>query len=300
VPTRRFATACIVATACLYPLAWAGEDVDRSLAVDPEGMVEIFNPRGEIEVYGWDRAEVRVVGELDDLAERLRFEVHGNTTIIRVELPERNVNWGDGSELEIYLPATSMLKIDGVSAEVEVEGVAGAIAIRTITGDVEVQGIRSRTQINTVSGDVEVMEGTGSLTVVTTTGDCKAELDATSVSIDTMSGAVELELGAFDTLNLSSVSGTLEVEGRLNPAGRVSAQSVDGDIELRFGGPVNAQIRARTVAGGEIDNELTEDEPATLSSSQLLLETTSGDGSAEIHVSTVSGTIELEQADTDR
>ena len=289
----RVVPAILLVSAGLYQLAWAGEDVDESQAVEPAGIVRILNPRGDIEVHGWDRAEVRINGELDDLAESLTFNVDGNATLIRVGLPKKNVNWGDGSELDIYVPANCQLKIDGISADIEVEGVTGAIAIRTVSGDVDVQGIGSRTQITTVSGDVEVSEGTGMLKVVTTSGDFEADVDATHVSVDTMSGDVELRLGEFDTLALSSVSGTLQAEGRLNGAGRTSAKTVGGDIELRLIEPVNAHIRARTIAGGEIDNELTEDEPTRLPPNRWVLESTVGDGSAEIRLRTVSGTIEL-------
>jgi DUF4097 and DUF4098 domain-containing protein YvlB len=297
VRSGRLAATLALAGACLGSSAWGGEDVDQSKAVDPAGIVRIMNPRGEVEVYGWDRAEVRVDGELDDLAEGLTFEVDGAATFIEVVLPRQNVNWGDGSELAIYVPAAGKLKIDGVSTDIEVEGVTGPIAIRTISGDIDVQGIGSHTHINTVSGDVEVSEGVGMLKVVTTNGDVQADLNATNVSVDTMTGDVDLRLGEFDTLDLIAVSSTLQVEGHLNPAGRISAETVSGDIELRLKEVVNAQIRARVVAGGEIDNDLTDVEPERQRSNLLLLETMSGDGNGEIQLSTVSGTIDLEPAD---
>jgi DUF4097 and DUF4098 domain-containing protein YvlB len=297
VHVRRFVTAGTLVVVCLCHPALAGEDVDESKAVGPACLVRILNPRGEIEVHGWDRAEVRVAGELDDLARSLTFEVDGDTGLIQVDMPEKNVNWGDGSELDIYLPTTCKLKIEGVSGEISVEEVTGPVAIRTISGDVEVQGIGSRTQINTASGDVEVSGGTGMLKVITTSGDLYAEVDASDVFVDTMSGDAELQLGDFDALSLHSVSGTLQVEGRLNPAGRISAETVSGDIELQLQQPVNARIRASSVASGEIDNDLTDDEPTRLISRQLVLESTLGDGSAEINLNTVSGRIELDRAD---
>ncbi|MBQ60632.1 MAG: hypothetical protein CMQ19_01010 [Gammaproteobacteria bacterium] len=55
--------------------AFAGDDVDKTLAVPSNGLVKIVNTRGEIEIIGWDKDEIHVAGELDDLAEELVFEV---------------------------------------------------------------------------------------------------------------------------------------------------------------------------------------------------------------------------------
>jgi len=276
----------------------AGDDVDRSIAVNPVGVVRIINPRGDIEVFGWGRSEVRVEGELDDLAKSLTFEVNGDDTLIQIGLPNRNVNWGDGSDLEVFVPAICKLKIEGVSVDIEVEGVTGPIAIRTASGDVTLQGIGSRTQINTVSGDVEVSEGGGLLKVVTTSGDLNAELTASHVSVNTMSGDVELQLGEFEMLSMNSVSGSLEAEGGVKSRGRVAAESVSGDIELRLREPINTRIDVKTLSG-DVDNDLTLDKPTKSLFNQLSLEATSGDGSAELRVRTVSGNVELESTDSE-
>jgi DUF4097 and DUF4098 domain-containing protein YvlB len=275
-------------------VVWAGDDVNMTKTVDPAGIIRIHNVRGDIEIRGWERSEVHVEGELDDLAEGLTFEVKGEETIIRVVLPEKHVNWGDGSDLYIRVPSQSRLKVDAVSADVEVEEVTGAIAVRSVSGDVEVSGMGTHTQINTVSGDVEISEGHGMLKVVTLSGDVDAEVSATDLLINTMSGEVDLELEAFDTLDMKSVNGSLRVVGHLNAGGKLTAGTVNGDIELALREPVNAQIHASTVASGHIENSLTPDEPERLVSRQLVLRSTVGDGSGRIRLSTVNGDIELE------
>ena len=49
--------------------ARADRDVDETLSVPAEVFVEISNLRGDVDIVGWDRDEVRVRGELDRLAE---------------------------------------------------------------------------------------------------------------------------------------------------------------------------------------------------------------------------------------
>ena len=276
---------------------WAGQDVELSQAVEPLGLVQIINPRGELDVRGWDRSEVHVEGEIDDLADNIEFLVDGRSTLLRVDFPKKHANWGDGSDLTVYVPVNCKLKIEAVSTEVDVEGVAGMMSIRTISGDVEVSGIGNKTHINTVSGDVEVTEGEGILKVTTLSGNLRVTVDATDISVDTMSGDVEIELGTFNTLMATSVNSSLQLSGVLGEDGQVSAQSVNGNIELELGSPVNATVKARTVAGGDIDNDLTDDEPIRQPSRQMILNAIAGSGSAAIQLHTVSGDIELDLAD---
>ena len=74
--------------------AWAGTEVDVSKTVEPDGIVRVENPRGEIVIVGWDRDEVRVEGEIDDLADGLEFEVSGSETLVRVALERRRIRKG--------------------------------------------------------------------------------------------------------------------------------------------------------------------------------------------------------------
>ena len=274
-------------------IVWADEDIDQTRTVDPTGTVKIHNPRGDLEIHGWDRSEVQVEGDLDDLAESVQFEVDGKFTLIRVALPTSNVNWGDGSDLNIYVPHASRLQVDGVSADIEVEDVSGAIAIRTVSGDVEVSGIGSNTRIETVSGDVDVDDRTGRLSVVTTSGDLDLDIDADDVFVDTMSGDVDLQLGSFTKLAAESVSGSLKIAGNLNQAGSIQAKTVNADIDLELTAPVNAHIQAMAVVEGGISNALTDDQPKRMHSRQTILKTVSGDGSAQIALNTISGEINI-------
>lgn len=295
-PVVKFYISSLVWLVCFSSgqMVWAGDDIKRTKIVDPTGTVKIHNPRGDLEIHGWDRSEVQIDGSLDDLTEAVRFEVEGKFTLIHIALPTKNVNWGDGSDLDIYMPHSSGLQIDGVSTDIEVEDISGPIAIRTVSGDIEVSGTSSQIQIETVSGDVDVNDSTGRLSVVSTSGDLDLEVDASDVFVDTMSGDVDLQLGAFDKLAAESINGSLNLAGKLNRAGSIYAKTVNADIALELTAPVNAQIRATAVASGKIRYTLTDDRPKQLGSTQTVLKAVAGDGSADITLSTVNGAIEIE------
>ena len=53
------------------PAVHAGDDVNETRRIARAGTVRIHSVRGDIKIVGWDRAAARVVGEMDDLAERL-------------------------------------------------------------------------------------------------------------------------------------------------------------------------------------------------------------------------------------
>lgn len=289
-------SAYVASAALLAPSAvLAGEEVDESKPAEHEGTVRIENVRGEIDIIGWDKPEIRVEGELDDLAQGLQFRVSGDETLIRIEMPDSNVNWGDGSDLEIHVPTRSRLNIDGVSTDIELNRVTGALMIRSVSGDVEASDVGDGVQINTVSGDVELSGGNGRIQVVTVSGELTLAVQATDISVSTVSGEITLELGNFDALGASTVNGEVSIGGRLNQSGHLRVTSVNGDLVLTLEEPVNARIEARTGPGGEIENALTDDEPRDIFPNQMKLESRSGDGSGLIELTTVNGEIRLER-----
>jgi hypothetical protein len=275
---------------------WAGEHVDQTLNVEPAGTVHIHCLRGELTIVGWDRPEVRVQGELDDLATGLRFETDGDRTMIRIVMPEHGVNRGDAADLTVNVPGGAHLRVDAVSAEVHLREVTGPVAIRTVSGDVSAEGLGDRVQINTTSGDIELSGGAGGEGLVrigTTSGDTRVRLHTLTLRLDSVSGDIEAELEAFDAIRASTVSGDFELAGELASGGSLEANSVNGDVELELAAPVNAAVEIRTGAGGDIDNDWTEDAPETLMTRGKTLRTTAGDGSGRVLVQSISGDIEL-------
>lgn len=289
----------LVLAAALSPLSFgnvqAGEDINELRSVNPSGIVRIHCTRGEISIIGWDRDDAQVSGELDDLARDLQFETHGDDTFIRVRMPGDNVNRGDGSDLVIHLPRSSRLQVDAVSADVNLSDMVGPLAIRTVSGDVSATGTGDVVRINTTSGDIDLVDGVGQVRVTTTSGETTLRLAASEVQVDSVSGEIELELGSFDSVIANTVSADLDIEGTLNPGGRIESVSVSSEVEVALETPVNARVSVRAGPGGEIDNSLNDDEPRRLDDRSWALDTTIGDASGEIRIETVNGEIELER-----
>jgi hypothetical protein len=273
--------------------ATAGEEVDERKSVSSQGVVEIHNTRGEVNISGWDKDEVHVFGEIDDLAERLIFDVDGDFTLIRVDMPKRNISWGDGSDLEIWVPKQSRVDFEGVSTDLELSNIEGGLSVHSVSGDIRADNIAKRMLINSVSGGIEITDASGKAKVTTVSGDLRLDLSSTEVSVNAVSGEIDLDLEAFDSLSASTVSGELDISGHLNDSGDISMNSVSGDIDLRLTAPVNARIDVNAGPGGDIDNRMTRDEPRDIFPAQMELKTSAGDATGRIRVKTVTGDITL-------
>jgi len=279
--------------AVMVASAGAGEEIDVSKSAAVDGLVEIVNPRGEVTVVGWDKAEVSVSGELDDLTEEFQFEVDDNSTTIEIEIPRRSANWGDGSDLMIHIPRASRVSFEGVSSDGNFRQIEGGLRARTASGDLEAEEIASQLNLTSVSGDVRAEECDGQARVSTVSGEIELRLMSDKVVVDSVSGDVEVELDEFTRLHATVVSGDLDIEGQLGPSGDIEMSSVSGDIDLVLRGELNARINVETGPGGDITNNLTDDAVETKFPAASNLDIRSGDGSSRINIRTVSGDINL-------
>ena len=271
----------------------AGDKVDETLTATSDGVVEIQNVRGKIEIVGWDKDLVNVSGELDDLADKLIFSTEGKVTLIRVEMPSRNINQGDGSNLVINIPHANRIDFNGVSTDILVRDIAGGIDIHTVSGDVDAINIKQQLFINTVSGDIVLKQSSGKVKLGSVSGDLTGEFDSKDISANSVSGDLKLKLQKFDSLNAISVSGDVWISGQLGDSAQAKLNSVNGDIKLTLTGTVNARVNAKAGPGGNISNKLTSDDVKDVFPNQQKLSMTLGDGSGQIKIGTVNGTITL-------
>jgi len=277
--------------------AVAGDAISQSLAAPADAIISINNIRGDVMLQGWEQAEVEITGELDDLAEKLVFKVKGNHVIIEVQMPSRDVNWGDGSDLTINVPILSRVKFVGVSSDVSAKNIQGGMQLQTVSGDIFAHEIGSQLMVSTVSGDIEVEGSTGRLRASAISGDLHIESAATDANFETVSGDQRLMLQHFDQVSVRSVSGDVGLSGHLNDGGGLSITSVSGDIEVGLQSLLNATVKAVAGFGGSIDNGWNDGEVDDSGPMGERLKTVVGDGSAEISLRGVSADITLTQDD---
>ncbi|GHE93999.1 DUF4097 family beta strand repeat-containing protein [Thalassotalea profundi] len=300
--------------ALVSTISYAGDSVNKTLALNGASKVVIENQRGKVNIIESNDENVSVQGELDDKAQAFIFEHSGATIIIKVEMPNNQRSWrnDNGSNLTIKIPNHVRVSFSGVSSDVNIEGFKQGVDIKTvsgeitashlnniidinsISGDIESKALSGKIQISTVSGDLEDKNSSGRVFIKSVSGGVRSKSNASEILVETVSGDIDLKLAAVDELDISTVSGDNQTYLSLNENGSVKLSSVSGDFDIKFANNIEANFRLKTNAGGSIENMLTLDkaERGKYTPNEKLNFTT-GNGNGSVKATTVSGDIKL-------
>jgi DUF4097 and DUF4098 domain-containing protein YvlB len=165
-------------------------------------------------------------------------EQRGDT--IEVIAPAAKGWFGRNPRLDVraLVPARSRVDVDVKSADVQLAGQLGLVAVSTASGDVAIEHA-AELQVRTASGDVACRSVNGSASVNTASGD---------VRVDVVSGAAELATASGDVA-VSHVLGDARVR---SASGDVGLDRADGSVTVRT---ASGDVRVGSVrrAAVEID-----------------------------------------------
>lgn len=292
------------------------QQVDETKAASPDGSVHINVVRGDLTIEGWGRQEIQVTGRLDEKTEEFVFDVRENNARIDVRIEDGGNGWWGGnnepSDLTVRVPRGSNLDISVVSTDVTAEDIQGGLKVGSVSGDLNIENVNERIELRSVSGDIELKQATGRIKIKTVSGDIETNTIAGQSAYQTVSGEIEinnggseLELesisGDIDINNTDyvsvrghSVSGNVDVSGRMLPDSVVELDSISGSIRLNTGKNPNAKYDLET-ASGRIRNQLTSDKPHKPEHhGSKSLRFVTGDGSGQVNISTRSGDVTLD------
>ncbi len=302
----------------LSSAAMAGEKVDKTLPTGDAPFVEIEHINGTAEIIGWDKAEVRVTGELGDQTEEFIFEKNGNAVEVKVETRRRNRDWRDwsshdGDDLTIYVPHGAQVTYETINADVVLKDLTHSVRTDVVNGDISARSLSGRVKLEAVNGDITLRDVAGDIHVETVNGDISGnhsgdsdarfesvngDIDVTTsspdVGVETVNGDIELNMQAVSDLRIETVNGRVDASLTLNSNGDVRASSVGGSLNLAFQPGVSARFNIEAHAGGTISNDLTSDkmQKAKYGPSRWLKFASQG-GDASVDISTVSGRVKL-------
>jgi hypothetical protein len=132
--------------------------------------------------------------------------------------------WGQDIRIQVSVPTETGIDVESGSADLEITGEAGTVALRSGSGDLSCGTVASAV-VKTASGDVRAERIEGDLTVHGASGDARIG-------------------GIGGRLIFRSASGDLEVD---NLAGDATATVVSGDV--RFGSVSAGTLEVRSVSG---------------------------------------------------
>jgi hypothetical protein len=296
---RTVSTALLCMALCMSATGTASADdkiLDREVAAEPKGIVDISNVAGTIEVTGWDRNQVSVHGELGEGVERVDVISQPGHTTIKVVLPNGSRHREDvEANLTVQIPQGSELDVSAVSADVAAKNVLGVQRLQSVSGGVSAELGPGGAEIKNVSGDI-TLHGHGQsagVHISTVSGDVKIERAAGDLEVGTVSGEVKGSLEGAHSLRVRSTSGDVTFTGRLASGPNVDVESVSGELTLKASAD-GGYAYELTSFSGEINNCF--GAPAQRTSQYgpgSSLRGTRGNGTGRVYMKSMSGELML-------
>lgn len=238
------------------------------------GSLVLRTVSGTVRVRGVEGDEAKVLAHLDinrdeDAADSL--EVTRQEGELRVEVRGRRQRGLAGllssvarGHIDVEIPHGAALRLTGVSAELEADG---------IHGDQEYK---------TVSGDLTISNGSGAIKLSTISGDVHLAATAVELEASTTSGDIAVEAQQLTAVHVRSLSGDVRLAGRMAPGSTHRIESVSGDLQLVPAAGLRLQVSGFS---SDVDSELPYREESRGGRRVLVI----GDGGAEVSFRTMSG-----------
>jgi DUF4097 and DUF4098 domain-containing protein YvlB len=205
------------------------EPVELEIKV-PSGDIDIETVEGGESVISLEGDEKLIdLTEVRQEGRRIVVELKGKKGF-GITISIGDFSFGNGHlRVRARVPHGSSAVLSTAAADMKLRGRVQSIDVKSASGDLVVNGeIERDAAVKTVSGDVRLDRVGGELRVQTVSGD---------VNTGSVGGSVEAK----------SVSGDLRIESIRE--GRVTAQSVSGDIELGVPAGTKLDVDAGSVSG---------------------------------------------------
>ena len=296
------AAACsTLALAVAFALGDARADspINEHRDASPTAQIEVSNVKGAVTVSGWDKSEVSITGTLGDGAKKLSVEGSADHLRIKVEPPDKQgwFSWGadtrmGDSVLDIRVPKNAEMKIEVVSADVSLSGVAGrSLRVDGVSGKLRLDSGAKEVELDSVSGDIDVTGSADRAHVETVSGNIRARGLGGQVKFETVSGDIDAENGGYREINAGTVSGDVNLRGKPDTGARVDVETMSGDVHLYLPSDISARLNASSFSGRIRSDFGTVTEPEHGPGSSL--EVNAGSGGGQVKLQTFSGDIDI-------
>jgi DUF4097 and DUF4098 domain-containing protein YvlB len=277
----------------------AGTPINETRAVNPDARIQVSNVKGRVSVIGWDKPEVAISGELGEGAKGLSIEGSSDHLTIKVETPDKQgwFSWGadsrmGDSDLDVKVPKGAEIKIEVVSADVSVSGVAGrSLNVESVSGKLHLDSGAKEVEIGSVSGNIDLTSVATHAHLETVSGNIRARGLSGQAKFETVSGDIDAENGAYREVNAGTVSGDISLRGKPENDARTDVETMSGDVHLYLPGDASTRLRASSFSGTIRSDFGSVKQPEHGPGSSL--EASNGAGDGQVKLQTFSGDIEI-------
>lgn len=280
-------------------MAVAGTPISETRDVSADVRIDVSNIKGQVTVSGWDKPQVAVTGTLGDGAKALTVEGGGSHLSIKVQPPDKQgwFSWGADSRmgdtmLDVRVPRGAEMRIEVVSADVALSGVAGrSLNVDSVSGKLRLDTDAKEVEVDSVSGNIDLTGKAERGHLETVSGNVRARGLGGQVKFETVSGDIDAENGDYREINAGTVSGDINLRGKPSKDARVEVETMSGDVHLYLPPDVSAHLHASTFSGSirsDFGTVRTEDHGPGSS-----LDAAVGGSDARVNLETFSGDIEI-------
>jgi hypothetical protein len=232
--------------------------------------LEVGIPSGDVEVETTEGEESNITVDGDErLLEEVEIRHDGNRIVVAFRgkakfgfsLSPLSLVFTNELRVRASVPHGAGVKVKTASADTELGGHFGPLAINSVSGDVRLRGeVAGDANLKTVSGDADLDRVEGDISAHTVSGDLRIGPVEGSTDLKTVSGDIRLQSVTAGDVRFTSVSGDIEIGIAQGSALDVDAGSTSGDLSSEVplaSEPIDGEgaagptvvLRGRTVSG---------------------------------------------------
>ena len=239
----------------------ASEPYAMVAKIGRQGSLTLVNPAGNVTVTAsggedvridaikrvWDRTGASARGALGDI--RIQVSERQGAVDIRTVM-QRPRPLDAEVDFTIAVPAGASVSLRSGSGDVSITGVRGELRAEAVGGGITARSVGQVRMLRTLGGPVTLEDADGSDVTVSTLGGAVTirQLKARSADLRTVGGDLIVIDSDAERVMAQSLSGRIELAGRLAKAGRYSLQSQSGEIHVLPAGG-DFELEAATVNG---------------------------------------------------
>ena len=226
-----------------------------------QGTLTLVNASGSITVTsgGGDDVRIEATKRVWDSTEeaakaalsQVRIDVTERTDAVDVRTAfARRAPFNAEVDFTITVPAGANVSVRSGSGNVTVTGVRGELRAEAVSGSITATSVGQVRSLRTLSGGVQLENAESSdLTVSTLAGPLTIrQLRTRFADLRTIGGDLTVADSDAERLSAQSLTGRIELAGRLTRTGRYSLQSQSGDVRLALADD-DFELEAATVSG---------------------------------------------------
>lgn len=278
------------------------ENFHNTYPLKPGGRVSLENLNGSVEITGWEKDSIDIIGTktaaTESLLQSIKIDIAATADAVDIRTVIPIGTHGNlGATYIIRVPHKAVLdRITSSNGSVRVESVEGPARLKTTNGSIRVSRVNGLVDLQTSNGSVEVNDQAGGLIVRTSNGGVRVDNVRGSFEVTTSNGSIHARLSDPEPrkpIKLVSSNGNVELTMEHIKDNDIRINTSNSSIELRLPANVDGQIQAHAS-----NSSITTDFDVNVKAGQISksrLEGVIGSGGPMFDLSTSNGNIKVKK-----